>query len=359
MLIGLSQDYLNQSVTSKYVKRYAKILEHNSIDYIWLNAKESDFWDKLAKIDYFIFRFPHHSNEKQIARDVLPIIENEYNIKCYPNQRTCWHYDDKVKQYLLCKAHGFPIVDSWVFYDKTEAIKWAQSATYPVVFKLRGGAGSQNVIMVKSKHTAKKLIKKQFGKGVQYFNFFNFLSTRWNDKRIISEFGKMGLSVIRALQGKDANLMWGIDRNYVLFQKFLPNNNFDTRVIVVGDRVFARQRQNRKNDWRASGIGTQMGLKAFNYNSEDINKEALKIALNVSEKMGFQSMAYDFLIDEDGSPKFCEISYTYGDGMFYAFPGHWDRNLKWHEGHYWPQYLQLVDLLNLPDLKQPNLDKPE
>jgi len=33
--------------------------------------------------------------------------------------------------------------------------------------------------------------------------------------------------------------------------------------------------------------------------------------------------------------------------------GYWDKDLNWHEGHFWPQFCQLQDLLNMPELKQP------
>ena len=50
-----------------------------------------------------------------------------------------------------------------------------------------------------------------------------------------------------------------------------------------------------------------------------------------------------------------EISYVYKDYMVYDCPGYWDTNLQFHEGHYFPQYCMLMDLLNMPDLKQPEL----
>ncbi len=64
-------------------------------------------------------------------------------------------------------------------------------------------------------------------------------------------------------------------------------------------------------------------------------------------------MAYDFLFNEDNDLEICEISYTYVDSAVYNCPGFWDQNFTWHEGHYWPQYLQLVDSLKISNLKQP------
>jgi hypothetical protein len=66
-------------------------------------------------------------------------------------------------------------------------------------------------------------------------------------------------------------------------------------------------------------------------------------------------MAYDFLYGINGEVQFCEISYDFVDTAIYSCPGYWDSELNWHEGNYWPQYCQLVDLLSMPTLKQPEM----
>jgi glutathione synthase/RimK-type ligase-like ATP-grasp enzyme len=83
-----------------------------------------------------------------------------------------------------------------------------------------------------------------------------------------------------------------ISKNYVYYQKYLPNNNFDTRVTVIGDRAFAFRRFNRTRDFRASGSGK------IDYDMDSIDKRMIKIALETSEECGFQCMAFDFLYDE-------------------------------------------------------------
>ncbi len=48
------------------------------------------------------------------------------------------------QKYLL-ESIAAPLVDSYVFYSKKEAIKWVEETSYPKVFKLAGGASSSNV----------------------------------------------------------------------------------------------------------------------------------------------------------------------------------------------------------------------
>ena len=143
---------------------------------------------------------------------------------------------------------------------------------------------------------------------------------------------------------------WEISKNYVFFQKFLPNNEFDTRVTTIGNRAFANRRFVRDNDFRASGSGKP------DFNKNLIDLRFVKIALEISKALNFQSMAYDFLLNEDNQPEICEISFNYVDRSVYGCPGYWDDELKWHSGQFFPQFLHLKDSLNLDNIKQPDFN---
>jgi len=343
MIVGIQSDYGLEF--DKFSEKYIEILEYNNIEYIKLDINTSLFWDLLRDIDVFIYRWTHFDAEKQIAKDILPIIENVYRVKCFPDQNTSWHYDDKVKQYFLLKAHLFPQTDTWIFYNRESALKWADTADYPVVYKLRGGAGSQNVLLIKNKSSAIKYINRQFRKGIKNLSYLTPGGV--SRKQLIRSTKIFGGKLKKRLRGYDFSNYWLLNKKYIYFQKFLPENKYDTRITVIGNRAYALQRSNRKNDFRASGSGL------LNYNKNDIDTEMLKTAFEVSKKLKFQSMAYDFLYD-NGKPVINEISYTFPHGSFLLdCPGYWDKDINWHNGRNWPQYFQLVDLLNMPGLKQP------
>jgi glutathione synthase/RimK-type ligase-like ATP-grasp enzyme len=328
-------------------KYYKSILLHNNIPFVQLNVEQPDFWDSLKELSLFIMRFQQIDTNLQLATDILPIAEREYGVNCYPNQVTSWHYDDKVKQYYLMRAHGFPMTESWVFYDMQSALNWAKQTTYPIIFKLRGGAGSMNVIRLESVQQANKIIKKMFGQGVYPESFMAPGLIRFQKFSILREVRHFGGNLYRWSRGLDISPYWRKHKNYVYFQKFLPNNNHDTRVTVIGGRAFAFRRLVRENDFRASGSGK------IDYDTSEIDLRCVKLAFEISSILGFQCMAYDFLTNESGGIEFCEISYTFLSGAIHECPGYWDRSLDWHEGHYWPEHLHLVDALDLPDLKCP------
>ena len=350
MLVGI---YKMKTVNGDYLPRltaYENILASNNIPFVRLEASQTDFWDKVKQLDLFILRWSQVDSDRQIARDLLPVIEGKLGIKCYPDQNTCWHYDDKIKQYLLLKPLGYPMIESYIFWDRKKALVWADRTDYPVVFKLRGGAGSQNVILVKDRKQVRKLIKRIFGPGIYPEKFVNLNSVRFQHFSLYQELHHLTGNVYRRWRGVDVCPFWQVHKNYALFQKFLPGNKFDTRVTIIGNRAFAFRRIVRKNDFRASGSGM------IDYDIEEIDMRCIKIAFKVSRDLKFQCMAYDFLSNQEGEIEFCEISYTFLSRAIFNCSGYFDPDLNWHEGHYWPEYLHIVDALGLPGLKMPEMD---
>ena len=73
-------------------------------------------------------------------------------------------------------------------------------------------------------------------------------------------------------------------------------------LTIIGNRAFANRRFVRKNDFRASGSGNA------DFNKNLIDLRFIKIAFEISKELKFQSMAYDFLLNENNQPEICEIS---------------------------------------------------
>jgi len=331
---------------SRFLERYETILDYNGIDRISLDANNPQFWEQVSQLDLFIYRWRHTDYDRQIAMTIIPIVENVIGIKCFPNMATCWCYDDKIREYFLLKQNGFPMAQSWVFWDRKLALRWVETAELPLVFKLKCGAASSNVVLVRNRAFARKLIKTMFGLGIKSGQMLTPSASLTNVLNLYKEVRHWGGNILRRLGRKDNSTTWQRHKNYVLFQKFLAGNDHDTRIVIIGNRALAVKRGNRENDFRASGSGI------LDYSPEGIDKRFLTIAFEISKKLGFQSMGYDFLYDENNNPQISEISYTFPYGKFLSdCPGYWDSTLEWHEGHYWPQYFQLIDALGMPDLK--------
>jgi hypothetical protein len=330
---------------------YSEILRYNNIDVIEFTYKDENLLEKLRPADHIILKWGHSHNEHQFVRTFLPILENQMKKSIFPNMETCWHYDDKVKQDILLKQTGYPFVESWLFYDKTKAEHWAESTTYPVVFKLSQGAGSFSVFLVKDKGQALRLIKRMFTWGIRQdslplADLYQLVNK--DPKKILQHYRK---KLFNSVFRRDAIPYWAIHKNYVYFQKFCPRNSFDTRVTTAGLRAHAFRRFVRNEDFRASG-GNRWDI-----NPDNIDLNLVKIALEISRHFGFQSMAYDFVYEENGNPCIVEMSYMYGGAGYPDFMnGYWDIDLNWHTGRFWPQFFELADLLkgvvlNCPEIK--------
>jgi hypothetical protein len=347
MKVGIHPDRYKE--VSGFIRKYETILQYNNIEVQFLHIDDPDFFENVKNFDAFIYRWFHYDYDRQLAGVILPLIRDKLRIPCFPDSNTDWHFDDKVRQYYLMKLYGFQMTESWIFWDKKDAVEWADKASYPVVFKLKGGAGSQNVMLINNKRKAISLINKMFGKGINDIGLVESGSTVMNDFDLLKFLKVLLWKKKKLLQGRPAETFYHRQKNYVLFQKYLPGNEFDTRVTVIGDRAFAFRRFNRPNDFRSSGSGL------IDHNNAEIDLQFVKMAFDVSKKLQFQSMAYDFLYNEEHKPEFCEISYSYLDTAVFSCKGFWDSQLNWHEGHYWPQFCQLQDLLKLPGLKQPEI----
>lgn len=342
MLVGI---HINtKGSIQPFTRGYQKVLEYNGIKYVMMNIEDAEFVDKLNELEAFIFQVGHTSDSLQMAFSFMPILQRWRDLRVYPDFDTLWTFDDKIKQHYLNLFLNLGFAESWVFWSRKVALRWLQNVEYPIVMKLKGGAGSTNVVKLDDYRIAKKLLNNLFSKGVSDSSF----PASWRVRYLPLKryFRTQLIAFKRRLVNEDISRYWQNNKNYAYFQKYLPGNKYDTRVTVIGGRAFAFRRFNRKNDFRASGSGK------ISYDIEAIDLTMVKTALTVSKKLGFQCMAYDFLYDVD-SPVICEISYSFIDELVYRCPGYWDEKLEWHEGHYMPQYFILKDLLGL-DIKQPS-----
>lgn len=307
-----------------------------------VNVYRSDILDQLAGCQGFMWRFAHFPNLLQIARRVLPVVEREMGMVVYPDQNTCWHYDDKIAQSYIFHAKDIPTPKTWVWYSAKLARNWARSADYPVVLKLRGGAASQNVRLVHSYEEAEQFINALFGNGV---NHMANLSPKqpWGMQRIRSTAKLLLTGIPPSLRQKGHS--WELHKNYVLFQEFLSPNPFDTRITVIGNRAFGFRRFNRDNDFRASGSGK------IDFDNNAIDPRFVRLAFKTARAIGSQSCAMDGLLRND-EPVVGEISYTFVSKYVHQCPGHWtllgdpaNGDLVWKQGRLRPEVAQVADFL--------------
>ncbi len=320
--------------------RWIKFCQENNIDYKIVDAYNSNIIQQLEDCDAFMWHH-HHTNYKDtlFAKQLLFSLEQSGK-KVFPDFNTTWHFDDKVGQKYLLESIKAPLVPTYVFYSKKEAISWINKTIFPKVFKLRSGAGSTNVKLVKSKKQAIKLVNRAFGKGFSQFNRLDNLKERLrNFKSGKDNIGGLCKGIGRLFIHTEFARMHNREKGYIYFQDFIPNNKFDIRIIVIGDKAFAIKRMTRVNDFRASGSGDII------YNDQ-IDDNCVRLAFETKKKLNSQSIAFDFIFDINKNPFIVEISYGFAIEAYDKCPGYWDSSLKWHKGEFNPQTWMLEIILD-------------
>jgi len=308
--------------------RWIEYCKKQGIEYKIVNAYDSGIVMQLNDCDAFMWHH-HQSNmaDTLFANQLIYSLEAK-GIRCFPDFNTTWHFDDKVGQKYLLEAIDAPLVPSYVFYSKKKALDWISTTSFPKVFKLRGGAGAVNVSLAHSADEAKRLVKKAFGKGFSQYTFKTHVSEYFRKFRE----GKMTFYAFVKSVGayilvpNDYHKLSSPERGYVYFQDFIPNNDFDIRVCVVDDKAFALKRLVRKGDFRASGSGNII------YDKKQIDEQCVKIAFETNDKLKTQSIAFDFVFDENNIPLIVEISYGYATKAYDLCEGFWDKDMNWHQG---------------------------
>jgi hypothetical protein len=300
----------------------------NNIPFVLVNCYDSNIMDQVDGCAGLMWHWDLNDyNSPLMARQLIYSLQQR-GIKVYPDFFTSWHYDDKVGQKYLLEAIHAPLVKSYVFYSKRSALEWIETTSFPKVFKLRNGASSSNVFLVENREAARAFINKAFGKGFAPWNAARRLDRSLKvlkyDKDL-KALKKVLTGTVRLAVPKENEHLLTREKGYAYFQDYLPDNTFDVRTVVIGERCFGARRFCKPGDFRASGSGI------FSYNPKGIVSDIVKISFEVAEKLHTQSLAFDFIF-EQSEPRIVEISYCFALECCDDTPGYWDKNLNWHDG---------------------------
>lgn len=299
----------------------------NNIEYKIVNPYSNDIIDQVKDCDVFMWHH-HQADPKDVlfAKQLLFSLQ-QAGKKVFPDFNTGWHFDDKLGQKYLFEACGIDAAKAYAFYDKEEALKWAETTSYPKVFKLRGGAGSSNVMLAKNKRQAKRYIKKTFGKGFKQFRYWDYIANKYR----LFKTGTIGLyRFLRSFGAIFLNTHYsqvmGKERGYAYFQEFIPNDGYDYRIEIANNKAIAMVRYCRKNDFRASGGHND------HFEKELIPKDVIATAFEIVDKLNMQACALDLVrSSKDKKLYLVEVSYCYGVDPDEFEHGYWTRDGIHHQ----------------------------
>jgi glutathione synthase/RimK-type ligase-like ATP-grasp enzyme len=290
--------------------RWSELAAASGVRVKQVNVHTNDFFRQLAGCDGFMWRFDFAAPERLLAKRILLAVE-QTGTMVFPSWPTAWHFEDKIGQHYLLRAAGLPTPATWVFWDAVAARDFVERAALPLVIKLTHGYRSANVRLIRTREEVRYWIDRLFAGGIVSLDEGPASRTRTVARR--------ARAALRTLRGRSSSVgaageEW--QHGYVYLQEFLPDNPFDTRVTVIGNRAFAYRRFNRPGDFRASGSGR------FDWDVTAIDADAVRLAVAAARALGTQCIAVDVLF-RNGRPVINEISYTFASWVVHDCPGHW------------------------------------
>lgn len=324
--------------------RWVELLRQAGHEPRLVDADKPEFFEQLEGCDGFMWWYAHLPYPRHFARRIVSAVEHGKGIPVFPTWQTTWHFDDKIGQYYLLRAAGLPTPRTRVFWFRREAVEFCRAAGYPLVLKLAGGITSENVKLLKSFDEAEYWIGRMFDTGLVSLQRPALGGLRGARTRL-----KDSLRLLVKGVAPDPGRRSDLHRGYLLVQEFLPGNEFDTRITVIGNRAFGFRRFNRPDDFRASGSGR------IDFDHTKVDLEIVRLAFQAQRKLRSQSLAIDGMY-RGGERVIVEISYYYEGWALAACPGHWelrgdpvDGRLEWVEGAVRPDDAILEDFLALLD----------
>jgi 5-formaminoimidazole-4-carboxamide-1-beta-D-ribofuranosyl 5'-monophosphate synthetase len=135
--VGEDLPTLSKSLHQFYYLKFEKILQKHNVPYKLVDYENYDG-------DYFIGRFAHAIPDKELHSKCFDNLYDYYGEKMWPNKKSYYYYDDKVRQYELLEKYGLH-VPSVTCNDLDELLN---NVTIGTVIKSTYGAGSESIFYV-------------------------------------------------------------------------------------------------------------------------------------------------------------------------------------------------------------------
>ncbi len=324
--------------------KWISYCEDHNIDYRVINVFSNTIITQILKIGitHFMWHINHsNSTELRLFPHIMNSIE-QVGVRCFPNFNSRWHFDDKVAQKYLLESIKAPMVPCYAFYNKETALEHISTINFPIVSKLTRGAGASNVKLLSNKLEAERVINLMFGEGI---NPQPDLTQNLNQKIRIAKSIKNPLQLLNKSfrffhNRKSESRRVQNEKGYFYYQEFIPENSFDVRVIIIGNKAFAIKRLNRENDFRASGSGKII------YDHSQIDNSCIKISFNVSKRLEFDCIAFDYVFDQNSNPLIVEMCFGFTARAYDSCPGYWDTNLGWHKSKVTPEEWMIKNFIH-------------
>lgn len=294
-----------------YSEYWQKLAEIDGHEPVIVDVRSNRAVETIASCNAFMWRPSPTAVDRELAVRIISAIEEVAQIPCFFNSRMLCGFEDKVAQHYELSFAGLPTAKTEVFWTAESAQAYCKLANYPLVLKLANGYQSSNVVLINTYNDATHYIEMLFGPGA--------LSLGYKPATSFRKFLRKSRQAYNLLCGKYPNSPNGeatVQHGYFYLQEYLPDNQFDTRVTIIGERAMAFRRFNREGDFRASGSGR------IDFNQEAIDPKAIELAFSVTKRLKMPVAAVDIMM-KNSETIVCEYNLSFATWAIKECPGYW------------------------------------
>jgi hypothetical protein len=240
-----------------------------------------------GNIDFVIYypSFKYSSNHPLALQDVydnLMFIHAEYpDIKFYPDPKIIKYYNDKYRQYLFLKKHGYPIPETIPLFSDESVDLADKRLGYPMIIKNRYGAGGGSVFRIFNK----KGLEKYYN--LSTLNLFDLDSAKY--------FGRMlSKRIFYYHLIKEKRALYPFLSPPLLAQKFLTIDR-DLKTVVGNYKVVEGhwRIQADKDMWKMNIDGGGTGVWGH------VPQEAIDLSIRLAKDMKASWLNIDLIMSGD------------------------------------------------------------
>lgn len=252
------------------VTKLCETFNENGFDTELMSVEDLQF-EPIDENCYYLCGSHQNTTVKQYYDDVLDV--PHISPRVIPARRLIRAHDNKGYQGMLAKSLGLAFTDQRYYVDQQN------QGAFPLVAKSISGAGSKGVYLCSD--------------NADYFKFLR--SSKLWDSTVnqVFQYSKAKLKdLLKKGSYRREKIEFHQPRVRHVHQSYLPNLDFDYKVLVFMDKCFVLKRWVRDNDFRASGSGK------FEFITPD--ESLLEFALDFRKKVNTPYVSLDIVEVGDG-----------------------------------------------------------
>jgi glutathione synthase/RimK-type ligase-like ATP-grasp enzyme len=318
----------NSNHSGSWTSEWVDYCEKTRLDFKVFSSHSLNIIEDIRDYNVLLWHFSGYNlHDMLIARSIL-YSAKAMGLKVFPDFEEAWHFDDKMAENYMLHAINAPIPKYYHFYTLDKLVEWLdENPQFPIVAKLKNGSGSNNVKLINDRTEAIKYGLRMFKKGFNSSPSIIFkASSNVRSAKKVSTFINRAKRIPEFLCTVKNAREFPKEHGYVLFQEVIPNDGYDLKIVVIGNKLSFIVRSVRKGDFRASGGGDLFFDKNY------VTRNILETAFATNDALSFKCMGYDYIVhNKTGEAKIVETSYGFSHSALLQAGGYFDRRGNWYD----------------------------